>query len=64
MAGTAQAHEVRLVVRPALREGEDVVDLLDRDIPSVLQALLAEGMLVDVARADALPRPAVPFAGE
>jgi hypothetical protein len=55
VAGTAQAHEVRLVVRAAFREGNDVVDFLDRNISSVLQALLAEGMLVDVARADALP---------
>ncbi len=62
MAGAAQAHEVRLIIRAAFRQGNDVVDFLDCDVASLLQAHLAERMLVDVACADALPRPSVSFA--
>jgi hypothetical protein len=58
----AEAHEVRLVVRAALGERNDVVDFLDRNVPSLLKAHLAQGMLVDVARADAGPGSSVAFA--
>ena len=59
----AQAHEVALVVRAAFRQGNNVVDFLDRNVTSLLQAHLAERMLVDVACADALPGASVSFAG-
>ncbi len=40
-----------------------MVDFLDRNVSSLLKAHLAQGMLVNVAVADAFPMPAVSFAG-
>jgi len=62
VTGTAQRHEVRLIMRPALRERDDVVDFLHSNIPSVLQALFTERMLGCVPMPDACPGPAVTLA--
>lgn len=61
MTASAETHEVLLIIRSSLRDRNDMVDLLDRNIPSVLQALLAEWMLVDVSHPDLSPLASVPF---
>jgi hypothetical protein len=48
---------------PPSAERNDVVDFLDRDVASFLQALLTERMLVDVPVTDSFPSSAVAFAG-
>jgi hypothetical protein len=63
MARTTEAHEVRLIVCSSFGERNDVMDFLNRNVSSFLQALLAERMLVDVPVTDSFPRPAVAFAG-
>lgn len=61
MTASAETHEVLLIIRSSLGDRNDMVDLLDRNIPSVLQALLAEWMLVDVSGPDLSPLASVPF---
>ena len=63
VTASAKTHEVLLIIGSAFRERNDVVDLLDRDLPAVLQALLTERMLVNVAGSDLCPAPPVAFAG-
>jgi len=46
---TTKTHKVRLVIRSSLGERDDVVVFLHGDVASLLQAHLAERMLVDVA---------------
>ena len=61
MAGGAQRHEVRFIVRTALGQRYDVVNLLRRGDPATLLAPLAQGVGSDEAVAHALPRLAVAF---
>ena len=59
MAGGAQRHEVRFIVRAALGQRYDVVNLLRRGDPATLLAPLAQGVGSDETVAHALPHPAV-----
>lgn len=61
MTASAETHEVLLIIRSSLGDRNDVMDLLDRNIPPMLQALLAEWMLVDVSASDLSPLAAVTF---
>jgi hypothetical protein len=63
VARPAKAHQIRLIIRSAFRERNDVMNFIHRDISSVLETFLAERVLVDIARSDALPCSAVSFAG-
>jgi hypothetical protein len=42
---TAEAHQVRLVMCPALGDGKDVVDFLDRNVASFLRHISQSGCL-------------------
>lgn len=59
MAGSAQRHEVRFIVRAALGQRYDVVNLLRRGDPATLLAPLAQGVGSDEAVAYPFPNPAV-----
>ena len=59
MAGGAQRHEVRFIVRAALGQRYDVVNLLRRGDPATLLAPLAQGVGSDEAVAYPFPNPAV-----
>ena len=59
VAGTAQGHEVPGVVRSALGDGQDVVDLLRQRGASLLQTLLAQRMRRRVPLSYPPPRSAV-----
>ena len=59
MAGGAQRHEVRFIVRAALGQRYDVVNLLRRGDPATLLAPLAQRVNCDEAVAYPLPHPAV-----
>ena len=61
MAGCTQSHEVVYIVSASLGEWLDVVYFLSRRDPSVLLALLAEGMRRDISIPNTLPTPAVSF---
>ena len=63
MTRTAKAHEVALIICPSLGERNDVVDFLDRDVASGLEALLTERVFVNVPVTDSFPSSAVAFAG-
>lgn len=59
VAGLAQTHQVIVPMRPALREGNDVMDFLHRSQPSFLQTHLAQRMRRSIAVTDAFPGSAV-----
>ena len=59
MAGGAQRHEVRFIVRTALRQRNDVMNLLRRGDPATLLAPLAQGVGSDEAVTYPFPNPAV-----
>ena len=59
VAGSAQRHEVRFIVRTALGQRYDVVNLLRRGDPATLLAPLAQGVGSDEAVTHAFPHPAV-----
>ena len=59
VAGLAKAHQVIVPMRPALREGNDVMDFLHRSQPSFLQTHLAQRMRRSIAVADSFPSSAV-----
>ncbi|WP_438947581.1 hypothetical protein [[Ruminococcus] torques] len=59
VAGLAQTHQVIVPMRPALREGNDVMDFLHRSQPSFLQTHLAQRMRRSIAVADSFPNSAV-----
>ena len=59
VAGGAQRHEVRFIVRTALGQRYDVVNLLRRGDPATLLAPLAQGVGSDEAVAYPFPNPAV-----
>ena len=59
MAGGTKRHEVRFIVRAALGQRDDVMNLLRRCDPATLVALLAQRMGSDEAVAHTLPRTTV-----
>ena len=59
VAGCAERHEVRFIVRTALRQRDDVVYLLRRSDLATLIAPLAQRVSSDETVAHTLPRPAV-----
>jgi hypothetical protein len=63
MTGAAKAHEVLLVIGSSIGERNDVVNFLDGNVASFLQALFTKRMLVDIPVTDSFPRPAVSFSG-
>ena len=63
MTGATKAHEVLFVIGSSLGERNDVVNFLDGNVASFLQALFTKRMLVNVAVTDSFPCSAVPLAG-
>ena len=61
MAGGAQRHEVRFIVRAALGQRYDVVNLLRGSDLAALVAPLAQGVGSNEAVAHTLPRPPIAF---
>ena len=59
VTGTAQRHQVAFIVRSAFGKGNDVVNFLNRNVPAVLQAFLAEGVLLHVPLTDRPPPAAI-----
>ena len=59
VAGLAEGHQIVIPMRPALREGNDVMDFLHRSQPSFLQTHLAQRMRRSIAVADSFPSSAV-----
>ena len=59
VAGLAQAHKVVSRMSAALGNGKNVVNLLHRCQPTVLETMFAQRMLCGVTVTDALPRSAV-----
>ena len=59
VAGLAQTHQVIVPMRPALREGNDVMDFLHWNQPSFLQTSLTQRMRRSLAVADSFPSSAV-----
>ena len=59
VAGLAQAHKVVSRMSAALGNGKNVVNLLHRCQPTVLETMFAQRMLCGVAVTDAFPRSAV-----
>ena len=59
VAGSTERHEVRLVVRPALRQRDDVMHLLRWGDSTVRLATLTQRVSSDEAVTQALPRSAV-----
>ena len=55
----AQAHEIAHLMRPALGEGEDMVNFLGRGEPPGPLAFLTQRVDRDVCRPDASPRTAI-----
>lgn len=62
MARLTQRHKVSLVMRPALRQWQLVVYLLNRTQNTFLVTLLTERVLCSVAVTDSFPCPPVPTA--
>ena len=63
VTGFTKGHQITLFIAAAFRERKDVVDLFGRRQLALLLALLAKGVQLDVAVADALPTSAVAFVG-
>jgi hypothetical protein len=63
VTGFTKSHQITLFIAAAFGERKDVVDLFSRHQLALLLALLAKGMQLDVAVADALPASAVAFVG-
>ena len=63
VTGFTKSHQIASLIAAALRERKDVVDFFGRRQLALLLTLLAEGMQLDVAVADALPASAVAFVG-
>jgi hypothetical protein len=61
MTAPAETHEVAFVIGSSFRDRNDVVDFLDRNIPSVFKTFFAERMLVHIPRPDLSPLAAVTF---
>ena len=59
VTGTAQRHQVTFIIRPASGKRNDVVHFLDCNIPAVLQAFLAEGVFLNIPRANCPPSAAI-----
>jgi len=59
MAASAERHEVRFIVRAALRQRENVMYILRRGDLVTFLASLAQGISRDEAITHTLPRPAV-----
>ena len=61
VTGTAERHQVALIVRPASGKRNDVVNFFDRDIAPMLQTFLTEGMFLNIPRANCSPSAAIAF---
>jgi len=63
MARRTQAHQIIRGVGAAFGERDYMVDFLDWCVLACFQTLFTQWMLRHIPGADALPNPAVPFAG-
>ena len=59
VAGLTERHQIVIPMRPALREGDNMMDFLHRSQPSFLQTHLTQRVRRSIAVADSFPSPAV-----
>src|SRR5699024_4336552 len=59
VAGLAEGHQIIILMRSALREGDNMMDFFHRSQPSFLQTHLTQGVRCGIAVADSFPSPAV-----
>ena len=59
VAGLAERHQIVIPMRPALREGDNMMDLLHRSQPTFLQTQFTQRVRRSIAVADSFPSPTV-----